>query len=202
MHCRALPVEALPHQPSLLRDYLQSYESVAAFFQHKPDLENIRRLACSLHYPAERRAEVAAILRQQNELLGAGAATFLNLARFEKGAMAVVSGQPVGPFSRPCYAIYKAIAAVRIARDLAEQGVDAVPIFWMATEDHDLDQVRHTTLFHNGKLVKFELPHDARNAGPVGRVRLGSEVEALRQAAAEVLGGSDGGSELVAILNE
>jgi len=200
MHCRALSVEALPHQPKLLRDYVHSFERVAPFFPHKPDLESILGVTRSLDYPAARRAEIAAILRQQNELLGAGSATFVNLERFEKGAVAVVSGQQVGLFSGPCYAVYKAIAAVRIAKDLTDQGLDAIPVFWMATEDHDLDEVRHTAFFHNGKLVKLELPQGG-NAAPVGRVPLGSEIAALRQAAAAVLD-SDGGAELTAILNE
>ena len=199
MHCRALPVEALPHQPKLLRDYVQSFERVAAFFPHQPNLENIAALARSLDYPAERRAAVAAILRQQNELLGSDAACFRNLARFEKGAVAVVSGQQVGLFSGPCYAVYKAIAAVRIAKELTEHGLDAVPVFWMATEDHDLDEVRRTAFFHEGKLVKLDLPAGVGNAAPVGRVPLGPEVGALRQAAAEALGSE---SELIAILNE
>jgi bacillithiol biosynthesis cysteine-adding enzyme BshC len=201
MHCRALTVETLPHQPKLLRDYVHSFERVAPYFPHKPNLENILNVARALDYPAKRRAEVAAILRQQNELLGAGTVTFENLSRFEKGAVAVVSGQQVGLFSGPCYAVYKAIAAVRIAKDLTEQGVDAVPVFWMATEDHDLDEVRHTTFFHNGKLVKLELPAGVGNGAPVGRVPLGPEVDGLRQAAAELLA-SDGGTELAAILNE
>ena len=194
-------MEALPHQPKLLRDYLQSYERVSAFFRHQPDLQNILKVARALDYPAARRAEVAAILRQQNELLGAGSATFANLSRFEKGAVAIVSGQQVGLFSGPAYAIYKAIAAVRIARDLTEDGVDAVPVFWMATEDHDLDEVRRTTFFSDGKLVDFELPQGAGNGAPVGRVPLGVEVEALQRAAAAMLAGEQTG-ELAAILAE
>jgi bacillithiol synthase len=201
MHCRALPIEVLPHQPKLLRDYLQSYERVSTFFRHKPDLENILDLARPLDYPAARRAEVAAILRQQNELLGAGSATFANLGRFEKGAVAVVSGQQVGLFSGPAYAVYKAIAAVRIAKDLTDRGVDAVPVFWMATEDHDLDEVRRTTFFNDGKLVEFELPQDAGHSAPVGRVTLGNEIEVLRSAANAVLG-SDQGGEFATILAE
>jgi bacillithiol synthase len=201
MHCRALPIDVLPHQPKLLRDYLQSYERVSAFFQHKPDLENILKVARGLDYPATRRAEVAAVLRQQNELLGAGSATFANLDRFEKGAVVVVSGQQVGLFSGPAYAVYKAIAAVRIAKDLTEQGVDAAPVFWMATEDHDLDEVRRTTFFNDGKLVEFELPQGAGNGAPVGRVPLGAEVEALKQAAMTTLGGEQGG-ELATLLKE
>jgi len=200
MHCRALPIDVLPHQPKLLRDYLQSHERVSAFFQHQPGLENILKVARALEYPDARRAEVAAVLRQQNELLGAAPATFANLSRFEKGAVAVVSGQQVGLFSGPGYAVYKAIAAVRIAKDLTEQGVDAVPVFWMATEDHDLDEVRRTTFFNDGKLIEFELPQGAGNGAPVGRVPLGTEVEALQQAAVTSLGGEQG--ELATLLHE
>jgi bacillithiol synthase len=200
MHCRALPIDVLPHQPKLLRDYLQSHERVSAFFQHQPDLKNILKVAAALEYPDARRAEVAAVLRQQNELLGAAPATFANLSRLEKGAVAVVSGQQVGLFSGPGYAVYKAIAAVRIAKDLTEQGVDAVPVFWMATEDHDLDEVRRTTFFNDGKLIEFELPQGAGNGAPVGRVPLGAEVEALQQAAVTSLGGEQG--ELATLLHE
>src|SRR6516225_6960149 len=187
MHCRALPIELLPHQPKLLRDYLDSYDQVGAFFQHKPELESILAVARALPYPPERRKEVAAALRQQNQLLGAGAATFANLERFEKGACAVVSGQQVGLFSGPAYAVYKALAAVRVARELTEHGVDAVPVFWMATEDHDLDEIRHTAFFHDGKLLEFALPQGVGNNAPVGRIQLGREVEALERDAARAL---------------
>src|SRR5436305_9334015 len=93
MHCRALPIEALPHQPQLLRDYVNSYERVGSFFQHQPNLESILSVARALDFPADRRRDVAGILRQQNELLGSGAETRANLERLENGAVAIVSGQ-------------------------------------------------------------------------------------------------------------
>src|SRR5439155_7473600 len=96
-------------------------------------------------------------------------------------------------------AVYKAIAAVRIARELTERGVDAVPVFWMATEDHDLDEVRHVSLFHEGKLVKFELPAGAGNGAPVGRIPLGPEIESLQSSAVQLLGAD---SEVAQILRE
>src|SRR5438270_3457793 len=200
MHCRALPIEALPHQPQLLRDYLHSYERVNSFFQHKPNLDSIVHCARSLDFPSDRRREVAAILRQQNQLLGAGEATITNLARLEKGAVAVVSGQQTGLFGGPAYAVYKAMAAVRVAKELTEQGIDAVPVFWMATEDHDLDEVRHVSFFHEGKLVKFELPAGVGNGAPVGRIPLGPEIEPLQSSAAQLLGEANG--EIAQILRD
>jgi bacillithiol biosynthesis cysteine-adding enzyme BshC len=201
MHCRALPIQALPHQPQLLLDYLNSFERVSGFYQHKPELESILRVAHSLDYSADRRKEVAAILRQQNLLLGAGSATLENLDRLENGAVAVVSGQQTGLFGGPAYAFYKAIAAIRIARDLTEQGIDAVPVFWMATEDHDLDEVRHVSFFHDGKLVKFELPANVGNGAPVGRISLGVEIGALQAEARKLLGASEG-SSVAPVLSE
>jgi hypothetical protein len=88
----------------------------------------------------------------------------------------------------------EAIAAVRIARDLTEQGIDAVPVFWMATEDHDLDEVRRVSFFGDGKLVKFELPANVGNLAPVGRILLGSGIEALQSEAMALLGAQDPGS--------
>src|SRR5258708_15348144 len=60
----------------------------------------------------------------------------------------------------------------------------------MATEDHDLDEIRHVTFFQDGKLVKLELPGGVGNGAPVGRIPLGSEIAALLRTACDALGGA------------
>src|SRR6266568_1024426 len=72
----------------------------------------------------------------------------------------------------------------------------AVPVFWMATEDHDLDEVRHSTWFDQGKLVRFELPAGEETGRPVGRIPLGAEIDRFVQEAAELL--ANQGSDLLA----
>src|SRR2546428_12295734 len=161
-----------------------------------PVLTAVTSVARKLDYPGERRAEVSTILRKQNIALGAGAETQSNLDRLEKGDVAVVSGQQVGLFSGPAYAIYKALTAVQIAEEMTRGGIPAVPVFWMATEDHDLDEVRHATWFDQGKLVRFELPAAAETGRPVGRIPLGAQIEPLVQEAAEML--ANQGSDLLA----
>src|SRR5712691_3670638 len=176
MDCRPLPFRQLPHQPKLFLEYLDHFEKVKSFYVQPPAMAAVRRTARKLDYPGDRRAEVSSILREQNTALGAGEETQSNLERLERGAVAVVSGQQVGLFSGPAYAVYKALTAIQIAQELTEAGIEAVPIFWMATEDHDLDEVRHVTWFDSGKQVRFELPADAATR-PVGNVRLGPAVE-------------------------
>ena len=201
MGCVSIPFRRLPHQPKLFLRFLDDFPSVSKFYAHPPTLEAVKNIAGSLDYPAERRREVAAVLRDINRKLspsvaGGTEATERNLEHFEKGAVAVVSGQQVGLFGGPAYAFYKALSAIRIAEELSEAGVPAVPVFWMATEDHDLDEVRHVSWFHGGKLTRFELPRDELPGQPVGRVKLGANIEALAKNASELLTGP--GSEAIA----
>src|SRR5437016_9682668 len=176
MDCRPLAFRQVPHQPKLFLEYLDRFEKVKSFYFHPPALTAVTRVARKLDYPGERRAEVSTILRKQNMALGAGADTLSNLDRLEKGAVAVVSGQQVGLFSGPAYSVYKALTAIQIAEELTLSGIPAVPVFWMATEDHDLDEVQHTTWFYQGKLARFELPV-AETGRPVGQIPLGAQIE-------------------------
>jgi bacillithiol synthase len=195
MDCRALAFRQLPHQPKLFVEYLDHFERVKAFYVHPPTMQAVTRAARKLDYPRERRTEVAELLRKQNIALGAGAETQSNLARLEKGAIAIVSGQQVGLFSGPAYAIYKALTAVQIAVELTRGGIPSVPVFWMATEDHDLDEVRYATWLDQGKVRRFELPV-VETGRPVGGISLGAEVEPFAREAAELL--SNQGSDLLA----
>ena len=163
---------------------------------HPAAMREVTRAARKLDYPADRREEVSSILRKQNLALGAGAETLANLDRLEEGAVAVVSGQQVGLFSGPAYSVYKALTAVQIAEELTRGGIPAVPIFWMATEDHDLDEVRHAMWLDRGKLIRFELPAASEIGRPVGRIPLGAQIEPLVQEAAGLL--VNRGSDLLA----
>lgn len=191
MGCISIPFQRLPHQPKLFLRFLNDFSSVSRFYPHPPSLEAIQQAAKSLDYPESRRKEVAAVLRETNASLGGSEVTAKNIDRLANGAVAVVSGQQVGLFGGPAYAFYKALSAIQIAHELTESGTDAVPIFWMATEDHDLDEVRHVSWFHAGKRSRFELSADGTSGNPVGRVKLGPAIEEIVRQASELLAGTD-----------
>jgi bacillithiol synthase len=191
MDCRSLSPQQLPHTPKLIRDYVEDFPKLQSFFTHSPDLHSAESYARQLKFPAERRQQIAAILRKQNVSFGSGEQTESNLVRLEKGAVAVVSGQQVGLFGGPSYSFYKAITAIEVAQELTKSGIDAVPIFWMATEDHDLEEIRHTTWFHEGNLHRFELPKFPEDDCPVGNVVLGESITDLVNQAANLISGPD-----------
>ena len=183
MDCRALAFRQLPHQPKIFLDYLDHFSRTKSFYAHEPTMKSLLREAKSIEYLRERAQKIAQVLGQQNTAFGSDAATQKNIERLAKGAVAVVSGQQVGLFGGPSYSVYKALMAVQVARELTREGVDAVPVFWMASEDHDVDEVRHTTWFHDGRSTRFELPAPAESGKPVGRITLGpASVEVVREA--------------------
>jgi bacillithiol biosynthesis cysteine-adding enzyme BshC len=189
MDCRALASHKLPHQSKLFLEYLNNFSKAQAFYAHAPKMSSVTAAARELDFPKERRSTVATTLRVQNTTFGAGPAVFENLDRLEKGAIAIVSGQQVGLFSGPAYSFYKALSAIQVANEVTRSGVEAVPVFWMATEDHDVDEVRHVSWFQEGQLKRFELPapHEKEAGRPVGKILLGAQIDEQVREAAELL---------------
>src|SRR3974377_1251870 len=179
MDFRDLPAGKLPHTSKFIRDYTENFSRLKAFFEHEPDFKSVAKYARKLTFPADRRRQVADVLRAQNLLFGSSPEAEKNIDRLAAGAVAVVSGQQVGLFGGPAYSFYKALTAIQAAESLTNGGIEAVPVFWMATEDHDVDEVRHVAWFHEGALQQFELPKPTEDAVPVGRVRLGPEIDEL-----------------------
>ena len=105
----------------------------------------------------------------------------------QPGTVAIVTGQQVGLFSGPAYTIYKALTAVKAARELTERGVPAVPVFWLATEDHDFAEVDHAWVFGGDyQPVKIRINGPLDNGShPVGGIPLHDvPLDALRSALA------------------
>jgi len=152
------------------------------------------------------RKAVVEVLREQNARFAPrneiDSATAQNLDRLAAGAVAIVTGQQAGLFSGPAYTFYKAITAVRVAEETTRRGIDAVPIFWLATEDHDLAEVNHSTWVTRNGLARYDLPaRDEDAAKRVGEVVLGDTAQALVGVAAQTLQGP-GADEVSRALHE
>jgi bacillithiol biosynthesis cysteine-adding enzyme BshC len=185
-----LPFSKIPHTTRLFTDFLDFPSSVRSFYPRSPHfLEWLKEEIPNQRYDAQRRQRVSDVLERQNKAWGASEKTLENLARFRAGACATVTGQQVGLFGGPLFALFKALTAVKLAQEARAAGIDCVPIFWLATEDHDLEEVSRTeVLGADGLLQHLSTFTKAAPDASVGTIQFGSELEALVQQAAELLG--------------
>lgn len=127
------------------------------------------------------RPDLARALETANDSYGHPRATELAELLADPATRVVVAGQQPGLFGGPLYTLSKAVAATRWAEELRQRGEPAVAVFWVATEDHDWDEVARTTLLLRGELRTFDLGEDPQPLLPVGMRSLGEGV-------AEILG--------------
>ena len=193
MDCSCVRYTDLPHTSNLFADFTYHPDRVRAFYPH---IDRRFRIHCPGNALPARAARGPGGSPAATEL--ATVPQLEQLAR--EGTVAVVTGQQVGLFSGPAYTIYKALTAVKLARSLAERGIPAVPVFWLATEDHDFAEVNHCWVFDaEHHPIKLEKPHSPATSQPVGQFVLSAPPVAELRAA---LAGLPFGDEISALVEE
>ncbi len=201
-----IPLDVLPHTSRLFRNYVGAAdESPSIFPHHYRAAESFRDAAGQLHYPDALRKSVVEVLAEQNQRWGLSPAGEKNLSLLAKpGCCAVVTGQQVGLFTGPAFAIYKALTAVKLVRHLSEQGIESVPIFWLATEDHDLAEVNHCSIQdRDGNPQAIAYPGRPEVEGsPAGTLPLSDAVNASLESLASLLPDSSAANDVLGWLSE
>ena len=156
--------DAIPGTSRLFSNYIYNFDEVSRFYPAGPPTPaQVLSLAQNFSFPDQERAAIVAALTKQNS----DSEALQKLAK--PGTVAVVTGQQVGLFSGPAYTVFKALTAVKLAEYLETNGIPAVPVFWLATEDHDLAEVDHTWVFNEkGTPSRISASALAATGGPVG----------------------------------
>ncbi|MBV9925772.1 MAG: bacillithiol biosynthesis cysteine-adding enzyme BshC [Acidobacteria bacterium] len=202
-----LPFRNVPHQSRLFLEYLEDPTALRRFYpeavRSHPELSG-RRARVLEAYKTERDA-LADALAESNRRWNASAETLSNIERLRsKESVAVVTGQQTGLFTGPLYTLYKALSAVKLAACLTARGTDAVPVFWMATEDHDWEEVQTAQVIAcDGRLTSVGVPDGLHEEGQqVGGVLLDVSVEEATRRLFELLPSSEFLPDLEALLRD
>ena len=197
MKPECLPFSQIPHTTRLFADFLFDYTKVQQFYPRSPRFtewikNEARPKSETVPYDSDRRQRVSDILERQNRSWDASAKTLENIARLRAGASVVVTGQQVGLFGGPLFSLFKAVTAVKLA-DLATQaGSDCVPVFWLATEDHDLAEVNHVFMpGPDAALKDLAAPTEGFTDAPVAAVKFSPEFQPVVDDAIRLLGDSE-----------
>ncbi len=172
----ALRFTEIPRTSKLFNDFLYEYEKVSRFYLDcgravSPLAEHARKVGAQEFD----RKRVPEALERINRRAGSSDLTFKHIEMLRHpGSVAIVTGQQAGLFTGPLYTIHKALTVIKLAACLREEGVEAVPVFWVASEDHDYEEVNHCQIVDRDghlKKIRYEAG-DYKEDMPVGHVKL------------------------------
>lgn len=169
-----MPTDCISYQKTgyfskLIVDYLDGKPEIQSLYNRFPELENFDAQIAekAKNYSIENRLILAEALKNQNKNFTISAATQTNieLIKSEK-TYTITTGHQLNLFSGPAYFIYKIASTINLCKQLKQKysEYNFVPIYWMATEDHDFEEINH---FH---LKNQNIKWKKESFGPVGRI--------------------------------
>jgi bacillithiol biosynthesis cysteine-adding enzyme BshC len=193
MSTECYPITILPSISRLYRDYLAMRERdsdapVRRWYGFGQDDSPFTGGWMRGDTPKVNAAALADELLAQNKGFGASEAALANIEKLRSGAHAVVTGQQVALLGGPLLILLKAATAVSRAREATRvTGIEHVPVFWMATEDHDLAEVDLVSLLDKESVASLRADLRVPHAIPVGKVIPGVEIDPVLERASELL---------------
>lgn len=169
MEVECIPFKETGYFSQLICDYLEQKKELSPFFNRYPIPENfsdqIKDKAAN--YPKANREVLVQSLKNQYSGFEVSKATQKNMdALAKETSFTVVTGHQLNLFTGPLYFLYKIVSTINLAKRLntAYPGNHFVPVYWMATEDHDFDEINYFNL--HGKKVLW----NKKASGAVGRL--------------------------------
>lgn len=180
----------------IVLDHVEGAEDLKEFRTHGQDLDELRQAASDRSFPAEHRAVLCDALERGYSGVPISEAVRANLDALRHPAtLAVTTGHQLCLFTGPLYVPFKLLNAVRLARELSTPQRRVVPVFWMATEDHDRAEIDHAWI--SGTKVQWP----GEPAGATGALVL-TGIDPVLEEVDRLLGPGAHADELRALLHE
>lgn len=173
MNLSHIPFQNLPFN-TLFQDYILNFKNLRSFFEVNPHSdEEIKSALQSFTFQNDRNKTVE-LLKQYNSQFDAGEKTLRSIEKLgDDNAIAVVTGQQLGLFGGPLFTIYKILTAVHFCRKWEQEyGIPCVPVFWMADEDHDYEEVAHLGIPQNDHCLDIYLEKKSDKVPRVSEIEL------------------------------
>tara|TARA_B100002052_G_scaffold190633_1_gene173740 strand:- start:3712 stop:5247 length:1536 start_codon:yes stop_codon:yes gene_type:complete len=153
----------------LILDYINQDNKLHPFISYFPHIENFeKQIIKKKDHSVNRKLLVDVLQRQNNSCpISQRSKENIDLLKFDT-TFTVTTGHQLCIFTGPLYFIYKILSAINLCEKLkiTYSDYNFVPVFWMATEDHDINEVNHIHLF--GKKIEW----NTNQIGPVGKMNL------------------------------
>lgn len=149
--------------PKLFLDYISKKEKLEKFYNQYPDIQGFSKVIESRKFSDEKRKTLVSVLKKQYQVLENKPNLDILL---DTNTFTVTTGHQLNIFTGPLYVIYKIVTIINLAKKLKVEfpAYNFVPVYWMASEDHDFAEIAYFNLF--GKNFKWE----TEQKGAVGRM--------------------------------
>lgn len=172
-----IPFGSLPSMSALFLDYVTDFSRVRNFYPQNYSLESIVAYARQRPplEPAHRERLCAALAAQQKNW----DSDVSSVNKFADGAVAVIAGQQPGLFTGPHYTILKAVTIIKLAKAIEAAGIPAVPVFWLAAEDHDYEEIEWAAVLDRDCAVRrIRVDLSNPDSSPAGWLAFGDDATA------------------------
>jgi len=161
-----IPLSETSYFSSTFLDYLDENPRLEDFTGTFPKPESFQELIENRNFPSENRLKLVRVLNQQYSELVLSGKLIKNLTTLKQpNCFTITTGHQLNIFTGPLYFIYKIVSTIKVCSILKDHYPqhDFVPVYWMASEDHDFAEINHFNLF--GKEYRWNTPQK----GAVGR---------------------------------
>jgi len=148
----------------LFKDYIQQKSELTDFFEAPPfNLQDLKNRAENISFPSDR-IKVSDALKEFNNQFEPSETTLLNIEKLrDPSTLAVVTGQQMVLYGGPVYTVLKTLTAIQLAKKYEKElNRPVVPIFWLADEDHDVEEISQFGLMNRDEMIEcsasFEEP--------------------------------------------
>ncbi|WP_188454492.1 bacillithiol biosynthesis cysteine-adding enzyme BshC [Virgibacillus oceani] len=160
-------------QSKLITDYRNSEENIMQYFDYLPfEKTTYQDRIKDLKERKFNRKKLSEALKIMNHNWEAPKATYENIERLtDENSVVVIGGQQAGLLTGPMYSINKLISIIQLARQQEEElQLPVIPVFWIAGEDHDFDEINHIFLPDVPKMKKYKLLQRVLGKKSVGHI--------------------------------
>lgn len=171
----------------LFQDYISDYQKLSSFYEVNPlSDQELGSALQSFNFQNDRNKTVE-LLKEYNQQFGAGKKTLKSVEKLaDKNAIAVVTGQQLALFGGPLFTVYKILTAIHFAQKWEEEyNIACVPVFWMADEDHDYEEIAELGFPQNDNHTNILLAKHSNTQPRVAEIELAENFKAFKKQVVE-----------------
>jgi len=196
MQLTTIPFEKTGKFSKLILDYINKPKSLSEFIENEVSLQNFKTKISEREFSQEKRNLLVAQLASQYEAVGLETPGNVSLL-LNENSFTVITGHQLCLLGGPQYFIHKIVSCIKLSQQLKEAFPenDFAPVFWLASEDHDFEEINSVNLF--GKELKTETNY----SGPVGRLEANIYSNVIKELE-EILGEAENDNELKKLFSD